>query len=270
MVCTINPNANIWVVEAKSTNITDLLAAVNYANTIIKADVVSMSWGSNESSGLTQFISFFSIPTICYFASTGDNNIVSLPATNPNCIAIGGTTLLWNPNTTPNRTEYAWNSGGCGYSSLYTQPSYQSNISSIIHTHRAIPDLSLIGDPNTSVYTVYNGNWYGVGGTSVSAPIFAGIISLGIQQRFNLGKGSLTTISNPPNSTNIQTYLYKTIYSNSNLYSQMFYDITNGTDQGSATGTSKLTTYNTVSGFDIPTGLGSPNATNLCNGLTSI
>jgi len=50
----------------------------------------------------------------------------------------------------------------------------------------------------------------------------------------------------------------------------MFYDITNGTDQGSATGTTRLTTYNTGTGFDIPTGLGSPNATILCNGLASI
>lgn len=47
LVCTVNPNANIWVVEAKSANIPDLIVAVNYATQVIKADVVSMSWDIN-------------------------------------------------------------------------------------------------------------------------------------------------------------------------------------------------------------------------------
>ena len=270
MACTMNPNANIWVVEAKSANLTDLLAAVNYTRTSIKADIISMSWGANEVPLLTQYNSYFNDPSVCYCASSGDANTVSWPATNPNCIAVGGTTILWNPTISPDRTEYAWDSAGCGYSSIYTQPAYQSNISSITHTNRAIPDLSLIGDPNTSVYTVYNGNWYGIGGTSVSTPIFAGILSLANQSRFNLGKSALTTVNNSTGINQIQTYLYKIIYPNSASYTSMFYDIISGTDQGSATGTTTLTTYNTATGFDIPTGLGSPNATNLCNGLASI
>jgi len=270
MVCTMNPNANIWVVEAKSSSLFDLLAAITYTKTTIKADILSMSWGANEAPSLTQYNSYFNDPSCCYCASSGDTNTVSWPATNPNCIAVGGTTLLWNPNITPDRTEYAWDSAGCGYSSIFKQPDYQSNISSITHINRAIPDLSLIADTNTSVYSVYNGNWYGVGGTSISAPIFAGILSLANQLRFNLGKSTLTTVTGINNSTNIQRYLYKTIYPNPLSYKEMFYDITGGANQGSAIGTTTLTTYNTARGFDIPTGLGSPNATNLCNGLLNI
>jgi subtilase family serine protease len=48
MVCTMNPNANIWVVEAKSDSLTDLTNAVTYASNTIKADVISMSWGQDE------------------------------------------------------------------------------------------------------------------------------------------------------------------------------------------------------------------------------
>ena len=272
MVCTMNPNANIWIVEAKSVNLTDLLAALNYSRTTIKADIVSMSWGTNEAPSLTKYNSFFTDTSACYCVSSGDTNTVSWPATTPNCIAVGGTTLLWNPNITPDRTEYAWDSGGCGYSSIFKQPAYQSNISSIIHTNRAIPDVSLIADMNTCVYSVYNGNWYGIGGTSVSAPIFAGILSLANQMRFNLGKNGLTTVTgtNSTISTNIQTYLYKTIYPNPVSYKSMFYDVSGGSNKGSVTGSTILKTYDTSCGFDIPTGLGSPNATNLCNGLVTI
>jgi len=270
MVCTMNPNANIWVVEAKSDNLSDLLVAISYARTTIKADVLSMSWGMSETSSLTQYNSYFSDSSACYCAASGDSNTVSWPATNANCIAVGGTTLIWNPNSTIQRTEYTWNSAGCGYSSIIPQPTYQSNISSITHTNRVIPDVSLIADPNTSVYTVFNGSWYGVGGTSAATPIFAGILSLSIQQRFNLGKSGLTTVCNPMNSTNIQNFLYKTVYTNPGQYSSLFNDITIGSDNGSVAGKNTLTTYNAGIGFDVTTGLGSPNSTNLCNALAAI
>lgn len=271
MVCTMNPNANIWVVEAKSDNLSDLLVAINYARKTIKADVLSMSWGMSETSSLTQYNSYFSDISACYCAASGDFNTVSWPATNANCIAVGGTTLIWNPNSVIQRTEYAWNSAGCGYSSIIPQPTYQSNISSITHTNRVIPDICLIADPNTSVYTVFNGSWYGVGGTSAATPIFASILSLSIQQRFNLGKSGLTTVNNSQQlPTNIQNFLYKTVYTNPGKYSSLFNDITIGSDKGSVAGKNTLTTYNAGLGFDITTGLGSPNATNLCNALAAI
>lgn len=281
MVCTMNPNANIWVVEAKSDTFTDLMNAVTYASSTIKADVISMSWGDIESVSLKNYNTVFTNTSVCYCASSGDSNTVSWPATNANCIAVGGTSLIWNPNTTPQRTEYTWNSAGCGYSSIIAQPNYQSDISGISHNNRVIPDLSMIADSNTCVYTVYNGNWYGVGGTSVSAPIFAGILSLANQQRFNANKGSLTTVySTTPNNTttsnyvppanNVQKYLYKTIYPDSTKYANIFYDITNGYDMGSVAGSNNLTIYNAGAKFDIATGLGSPNATNLCNALFNI
>lgn len=282
MVCTVNPNANIWVVEAKSDAFVDLMAAINYATTTVKADVISMSWGLDEVSQLTKYNGIFTNTSICYCASTGDANIVSWPATSLNCVAVGGTSLIWNPTANPNRTEYAWNSAGCGYSSIIPQPNYQYAITTITHKNRVIPDISLIADTNTSVYTVYNGNWYGVGGTSVGAPIFAGMLSLANQQRFNAGKGPLTTVysTTPNNATtstyvppknNVQNYIYKTIYPNATLYASTFYDVAIGQVAGSIGGNSKGTTlYNSGSKFDVTTGLGSPNASTLCTSLTTL
>ena len=272
MVCTINPNADIWVVEAKSDRTTDLLAAVYYATNTVKADVLSMSWGGSESKSFLSYNSHFNNPAVCYCASSGDSNTVSWPATNPNCIAVGGTTLIWNPNLTPNRTESAWDLAGCGYSFIYDQPAYQSGV--ITNKYRSIPDLALIADSNTSVYTVYNNNWYGVGGTSVAAPILAGMVSLANQQRLNAGKSVLTTVktTSVPPANHLQTYLYKTIYPNLPLYNSVFYDVTSGKNKlGSASGSAtKMTTYNTGAKFDIPTGLGSPNALHLCNALINM
>ena len=114
---------------------------------------------------------------------------------------------------------------------------------------------------------VYNGKWSSIGGTSVSCPLFAGILSLANQQRFNLGKFPLTTVyTQTPTTntipvtiplTNIQNFLYKTIYTDTTLKKNCLYDIIGGTDG----------IYEAGTGYDIATGLGSPNVINLCNAL---
>jgi subtilase family serine protease len=285
MVCTMNPNADIWVVEAKSDSNSDLFAAVNYASQTLQAEVISMSWGMDDAVGLSAYSNYFTNTNVCYCASSGDNNNVSWPSVLSNCISVGGTTMLWTPNTatgSSSRTEYTWNSAGCGYATSVAQPTYQQNVSTITHIKRAIPDVSLIANQNTGVYVVYKGSWYSFGGTSVAAPLFAGMISLANQKRFNAGKGPLTSVySTTPNvatpptyvppANNIQNYLYKTIYTNSAKYASDFYDITIGNDQGSIAGNSaSLTTYTAGTGYDLPNGLGSPNCTNLINDLLNI
>jgi subtilase family serine protease len=240
-----------------------------------------MSWGANEVPELLNFTRHFTNTNTSYCAASGDYNFASWPATLSNCIAVGGTTLLWTPNNTPSRTEYSWKSAGCGYSTIIKQPNYQSDITNILRKNRVIPDLSMIADTNSSVYTVYNGNWYGIGGTSVSTPIFAGILSLSNQLRFNNKKPPLTSVySSTPNNTlsnyvppsnNIQNFIYKTIYPNSTLYGNTFYDVTIGSTMGSLGGNStELTNYVSGSKFDITTGMGSPNGSFLCNQLLTL
>jgi subtilase family serine protease len=146
---------------------------------------------------------------------------------------------------------------------------------------RAIPDVSLVSNQNTGVYIVYKGAWYSFGGTSVATPLFASMLSLANQGRFNIGKSALTTVYSTtttqltstayvPPTNNIQQYLYKTIYPTSK-YANDFYDVTIGSDQGSVAGNSAiLTTYTAGTGYDLTTGLGSPNCSNLCADLLNI
>jgi hypothetical protein len=271
MVCTTNPNADVYIVEAKSDTIKDLLAAVDHATNVIRADVVSMSWGMNDNLALTPYSSHFTNKSVCYCAASGDTNNASWPSVLSNCISVGGTTLLWTPNTAKPRTEFSWESAGCGYSISVPQPDYQQQVSGITHVHRVIPDVSLIANNLTAVYIVYKGQWSGIGGTSVATPILAAMISLANQQRFNKGKGPLTTVFTNNPSNNIQNYLYNTIYKNPSLYAATFYDILYGDVKGSVSGNSDdLTNYSCGTKFDIPTGLGSPNCKNFCNQLLNI
>lgn len=274
IVCTMNPNANICLVQAKSDSVVHLMAAVTYANNNIRADIITMSWGGLEGTYIKAYNYNFLNTNVCYCASTGDSNTASWPSTLSNCISVGGTTLLWTPSTANPRTEYTWNNAGCGYSGYILQPDYQKNVSNINHTYRAVPDLSLIANPQTSFYSVFNGNWYGVGGTSLSTPIFSAILSIANQLRFNNNKSALTTVyttlPNPP-SNNVQNYLYKTLYTNPSVYANAFYDIVSGTNMGSISGNSANTIlYNSSTNFDLPTGLGSPNANILCNLLLNM
>jgi len=278
----MNPNANIWVVEAKSDTINDLVAAVEYATNTLKADVISMSWGANDSVSFSSYNNRFINTSVCYCAASGDSNSVSWPSVISNCISVGGTTLLWTPNTSTPRTEYTWNMAGCGYSTSVSQPTYQQNVSTISRGYRAIPDISMVANQNTGVYVVYKGAWYMLGGTSIAAPLFAAILSLANQQRFNANKPALTTVySTTPNATtsntyvppvnNLQQYLYKTIYPSSK-YASNFYDVTIGSNKGSVAGkpATALTTYNAGAKYDLPTGLGSPNCKNLCDELMNL
>jgi subtilase family serine protease len=271
MVCTINPNANISVIEAKSDRLGDLFAAVNYATNIIQADVISMSWGMDDDPSLARYASHFSNPLVCYCAASGDNNVASWPSVLSNCVSVGGTTLLWTPTGSKPRTEFTWPGAGCGYSISVPQPDYQINIANINHTYRVVPDVSLIANNMTSVYTVYKGSWYGVGGTSVATPIFAAMLSLANQQRFNQSKGALTSVCTNNPSNNVQNYMYNNIYTNKLIYLQCFNDILYGSNQGSEIGNANnLTNYSAGTKYDIPTGLGSPNCKNLCNQLLNI
>jgi len=277
MVCTINPNASIWVVEAKSDRIVDLIAAVDYATNTLHADVVSMSWGARDTENLGAFASHFTNTSVCYCAASGDYNYVSWPSVLSNCLSVGGTTLLWTPNESTRRTEYTCSISGCGYSKTVAQPVYQQKVDGIERTYRAIPDISLVADPNTGVYTVFQGRWSPVGGTSVGTALCSGMLSLAIQARLNAGKSGLTTVvaTNPadtsPPSNNVQAYLYRSIYPSASRYAADFYDITVGTNKGSIGGDStRLTTYQEGAGYQLPTGLGSPNCASLCDDLLNV
>jgi hypothetical protein len=224
-----------------------------------------MSWGARDSAGYSSYSSVYtSDRNVCFCASSGDTNATSWPSVLSNCISVGGTTLLWTPTISSpiEKTEYTWPSAGCGYSVEVPTPGYQAAVNQT--PKRSIPDLSLIANPQTSVYIVYAGNWYGYGGTSVGAPIFSAILALTNQTRLNDGKPLVTTIwnSSAENPYSVQKKIYDV--ENSENYLQIFNDITVG--QNTGTNSSNVSTpYYAGVKYDIATGLGSPNVAALIN-----
>lgn len=114
-------------------------------------------------------------PGVVYTASSGDSGApISWPASSPNVLAVGGTTL--NVNGTTYVGESGWGGSGGGPSAYYAQPAYQAGV--VTQTsQRANPDVAYDADPATgfSVYDTvpYNGSvpgWASVGGTSAGAP----------------------------------------------------------------------------------------------------
>jgi len=274
----MNPNANITVFEARSNIIyPDLYYAIFYStlNSIIynhrKADIVSMSWGSYEFPyQVTYDSNFFTNASACYLASSGDMNIVNWPASSPRVLACGGTTLRsMSPSFSSRSSEITWFSGGCGFSTVNSKPIYQSNVSNLTsYTKRCIPDVSGVANPSTGAQVVYNGYKYNIlGGTSLSTPIIAGMLSIAIQKRLNLDKSAITTVYKisvpPPSYTNLLQQILYNIYGidgkNTN-YTDIFYDITIGRDG----------VYTSNEGFDIPTGLGVFDCEKLSNYIANL
>jgi subtilase family serine protease len=255
MAHAINPYAKITVIEAKSNSFNDMFNAIIYANSLPNTQIISMSWGSNEFSSQTVFAKYISNNKVCYCASSGDNNYASFPSTLDNVISVGGTTLnLTSTNTRLN--EITWSSAGCGISKYTNKPDYQNNIQVLNNKKRAVPDISCVGNPNTGVRIYYNGSWVIVGGTSVSCPIVAGIISLANCQRLINNKTTLTSIKTQNNQ--LQNFIYQKCYvKNIYPYSQNFYDVRAGNDGQ----------YTATINYDIATGLGVPTVTTLVQSL---
>ncbi len=145
------------------------------------------------------------------FVSTGDlgaygdgppNLNTSDPSTQPFATAVGGTALFVNSKG-GYLGEEVWNdmpafgATGGGISTFWPIPSYQAGLYGTTQnggsgTMRNTPDVAAVASPLTavSVYSTLNGGWLTVGGTSVSAPIWAGMYSLGSAASEALGFGT--------------------------------------------------------------------------------
>ena len=183
------PSAHIYLVEANSSSFADLFAAVKKAVSLVQAaggGEVSMSWGGQEYNGEASEDPVFTGTNVVFFASSGDSEGTIYPAVSPNVVAVGGTTVTRNPSTLAFEGEDVWEDTGGGYSVYEPRPSFQSGISAAVGSHRGVPDVSAVGDPRTGVWvydsygntvggTVYA--WNILGGTSVAAPLTAGIVN---------------------------------------------------------------------------------------------
>ena len=260
----IAPQANIILVEAASSSMSSLFSAVSFAGTQAGVTVVSMSWGRSEFQGESNDDSVFTTSAahvgVTYVAASGDTGAYSgpdYPSVSPNVLAVGGTTLTVTA-TGSYSSESGWSDSTGGFSgtdsdfrSYESEPSYQTSTLASVGLSdgvRTTPDVSFDADPNSgvSVYDSvgYDGQsgWFQVGGTSLAAPAWAGLIAIVDQGLATGGKGSLTT-------TQVLTDLYS-------LPSSDFNDITTGSNGYSAT-----------VGYDLVTGLGTPKSNLLVAGV---
>lgn len=254
MVGAMCPTANLTIILyiAPSTNIVNFRVLMDNALNIpvtdpdtgaqLKPSIVSISWGLPEDSfrsildsTLVSIEQRFATAVgrginIC--AASGDNGardnprssrlVCDYPAASPYVIGCGGTRLVssgttYSPSAT---TETAWPGSGGGDSRLFSKPAFQASVRG---SRRAVPDVALVADPNTGVIVRVNGGLYRLGGTSVSAPLFAGFLAC-----------KATT-------TNVRAALYT-------APSSAFNDIRSGSNGGFRAGV----------GYDRVTGRGSP------------
>jgi subtilase family serine protease len=96
---------------------------------------------------------------------------VEYPASSPNAIGVGGTTVLG-----PGPSEVAWYAGGGGSSFVEPVPAFQQNAGgSFTGLQRGVPDVALDADPTTGYDVIVAGQQEVIGGTSASAPAWQGI-----------------------------------------------------------------------------------------------
>jgi hypothetical protein len=163
------------------------------------------------------------------------------PASDPNVTAVGGTSLYLNGSSGAVTSESAWFDGGGGSSQIFGRPVWQIGIGMPAGTKRLVPDVALVADPNTGGYLVLNGSIYIVGGTSWSAPSWAGICARINQVR--------TDAAAPPVGL-LGPKIYPLLGTSS------LRDITAGSNGPNGI-------YNAGTGFDLCTGIGVPKIDNL-------
>ena len=204
---------------------------------------------------------------------------VEWPASDPLVTGVGGTYLCTSATARSSRivdslnppakcvanpgvAEVGWTFSGGGFSHVFAKPDYQSALpagSTSIGAKRGVPDIALQASAGTGALVFLSlppdglsglkcgaapcsTGWYDVGGTSLSAPQWAGLVAIADQ----INGGGLGLI-NPG--------LYK-IGADSSRYAAGFYDVTTGNNTSDPT----VAGYPATPGWDPVTGLGTPNA----------
>jgi len=152
-------------------------------------------------------------------------------------IGVGGTSLTLNPAGVA-ASETGWSGSGGGTSRIFPRPSWQTGASVPPGTKRLVPDVCAAADPNTGCFLVFHHHPTQIGGTSWSAPIWAGLCALINEARKKAGKPALG-------------FLNPLIYPL--MGTPAFRDVTSGSNGA----------FHCSPGYDMVTGIGAPNVKEL-------
>ncbi len=216
------------------------------------AKQISCSWSWTPSFSIDSIFQQFAAQGQSFFAASEDGGAfvgaISQPSDDPYITLVGGTTLTTTGPGGAWVSETVWPFSGGGISPTYSIPIWQQAINMSANqgstTQRNLPDVALIAD-NIVVY-YNNGLIAGVGGTSCSAPLWAGFTALVNQQAMAAAKPPLGFI-NP--------VLYS--IGTGASYTANFRDITTGNNTSSASPNQ----FFAVPGYDLCTGWGTPTGT---------
>ncbi|MGY6238386.1 protease pro-enzyme activation domain-containing protein [Burkholderia ambifaria] len=228
----------------------NMALAINRAVTDNTARVVNMSIGGCENWAPTAAIdTLFQLAVAqgqTFAVSSGDSGSVAYgcngtsvqyPATSPYVVAVGGTSLYTNGNGSY-AGETAWDGSGGGISGIEPIPSWQSNVPALKgRFFRGMPDIAFDADPYSGAQVVVGGQLQIVGGTSLSAPLFAATWAR------MLSGGCAASLG----------FAAPTLYSAQATSPSIFRDVTNGSNGA----------YSAASGWDFVTGWGTPNVSAL-------
>ena len=230
MISAMCPNCRILLVQTDDDTTDNLAAGVALA-AARGANAISNSYGGPEG-GTHGYGPIYHHPGVAITASAGDDGYgAEFPASAPFVIAVGGTKLVRAPNVERGWKETVWTKSGSGCSKVFPKPAWQTDT---LCTKRMMNDVAAVASPTTGV-AVYGpvgptntSGWMVFGGTSVGAPLIAGIYA--------------AAGSHPTGARSLW------------MRHGFLFDVTAGTD-GTCGGTYFCTAQ---AGYDGPTGNGTP------------
>jgi kumamolisin len=275
----VAPGASIAVFFADPSD-AGFLQAITAAihDTTHAPSVVSISWGAPESEWTAQSLRAFdeafadgAALGVTVLAAAGDHGAgdaagddkahTDFPASSPNVVGCGGTTLVGASGRVIR--ESAWNDGdgwatGGGISATFPEPAWQAvglppDVDGATSGGRGVPDVAGNADITTGYLTLVNGQWGPAGGTSAVAPLYAGLVA-----RCNQALG------HPVGALNPRLYA-----ANAEPSAAAFRDIVSGDNSVPATDDfgAAVAGYAAGPGWDACTGLGSIHGKGLLDAL---
>lgn len=262
MVISMAPGlAKVMVYEASPgstmANIDDLL---NRMATDNAAAQLSCSWGFDIDEISQQIFLQYAAQGQSFFIASGDSGAfpgpVYQPSDNPYLTVVGGTELT--TDASHNRvSETTWNGSSGGISTVFAIPAWQEGIDMSANqgstTMRNIPDVAMVA--NNVLAIADRGKSVPLQGTSIAAPLWAGFTALVNQQAAAAGKPTVG-------------FLNPALYAigKSSSAAAAFLDITTGDN----TSQSSPSLFYAAPGYDLCTGWGTPNGTDLIQALLGI
>jgi subtilase family serine protease len=233
-------NCRINLYEAQSNSFANLEAAVNKAAATARVVAISNSYGANGDCGP---IAAYNHPKKAVTVSSGDlGYVLQCPAALNTVVAVGGTTLNLTGGGAYS-SESAWSGGGSGCSVASAAQSWQTSASNWAAigcgSGRGVADVSADADPNTGavIYDSFGFGGFGVvGGTSLAAPLIAGVYALA-------------------NNVGNWNYPAQSVYQSPGS----LHDVTTGSNGSGGACTAHPLQCHAGVGFDLPTGIGTPN-----------